>query len=90
MRRRAHRTACLLAAVALALPGAAWGQSAGDEQYEDPFAPEPGQTDEGGDDTGSSGGGDTGSSGGGSSGAAAARRTAAERSSPRRASSPRP
>ena len=41
MRRRAHRTACLLAAVALALPGAAWGQSAGDEQYEDPFAPEP-------------------------------------------------
>jgi hypothetical protein len=69
MRRRAHRTACLLAAVALALPGAAWGQSAGDEQYEDPFAPESGQTDEGGNDTGSSGGDDTGSSGGGSSGA---------------------
>ena len=77
MRRRAHRTACLLAAVALALPGAAWGQSAGDEQYEDPFAPESGQTDDGGDEGGSSGGDeggssgsdDTGSSGGDSSGA---------------------
>ena len=63
MRRRAHRTACLLAAVALALPGAAWGQSAGDEQYEDPFAPESGQTDEGGNDTGSSGGGSSGGGG---------------------------
>jgi hypothetical protein len=66
MRRRPHRIACLLAAVTLALPGAAWGQSAGDEQYEDPFAPEPGQSDGGGssqDDGGGSSGG--GSSGGG-------------------------
>jgi LPXTG-motif cell wall-anchored protein len=68
MRRTGHRIACVLAVAALALPGAAWGQSAGDEQYEDPFAPESGQTDDG-DDTGSSAGDDTGSSGGGSSGA---------------------
>ena len=53
----------MLAAAVLALPAPAWGQSAGDEQYEDPFAPEQGQTDEGD----SSGGGDTGSSGDGSS-----------------------
>jgi LPXTG-motif cell wall-anchored protein len=64
MRRRPHRIACLLAAAALALPATAWGQSAGDEQYEDPFAPAPGQTDQ----EGSTGGGDTGSSDGGSSG----------------------
>ena len=63
MRRRAHRTACLLAAVALALPGAAWGQSAGVEQYEEPFAPESGQTDAGGDEGGSSGGGSSGGGG---------------------------
>jgi hypothetical protein len=80
MRRRGHRIACLLAAATLALPAAASGQSAGDEQYEDPFAPEQGQTDDegssggddagsaGGDDTGSVGGDDTGSAGGGSSG----------------------
>ena len=54
MRRRPHRIACLLTAAVLALPATAWGQSAGDDQYEDPFAPEPGQTDDGG---GSSGGG---------------------------------
>lgn len=40
MRRTGHRIAWLLAAAALALPAAAWGQSAGDEQYEDPFAGE--------------------------------------------------
>ena len=61
----------MLAAAVLALPAAAWGQSAGDEQYEDPFAPEQGQTDDegssGGDDTSSSVGNDTGSAGGGSS-----------------------
>jgi LPXTG-motif cell wall-anchored protein len=32
-----RRLAVLVAACALALPGAAFGQSAGDEQYEDPF-----------------------------------------------------
>jgi LPXTG-motif cell wall-anchored protein len=48
MRRRGHRFAALLAAAVLALPGAAWAQSAGDDQYEDPFAPQPGQTDDGG------------------------------------------
>jgi LPXTG-motif cell wall-anchored protein len=46
MRRRPHRIACLLAAASLALPAAAWGQSAGDEQYEDPFEPETGQTED--------------------------------------------
>jgi LPXTG-motif cell wall-anchored protein len=40
MRRTGYRIAYLLAAAALALPAAAWGQSAGDEQYEDPFAGE--------------------------------------------------
>ena len=48
MRRRSHRIATALIAAALALPGAAWGQSAGDEQYEDPFAPEQGQSGDGG------------------------------------------
>lgn len=48
MRRAPHRIACLLAAAALAFPGAAWAQSAGDDQYEDPFAPQPGQTGGGG------------------------------------------
>jgi LPXTG-motif cell wall-anchored protein len=66
------RIVLLLIAALLASPGAAWAQSAGDEQYEDPFAPEPGQTDDGGssqgggssqDESGASGGG--GSSGGG-------------------------
>jgi LPXTG-motif cell wall-anchored protein len=38
----------VLAAAVLALPGTAWAQSAGDDQYEDPFAPSPGQTDDGG------------------------------------------
>lgn len=37
MRRRGHRIACALVAGALALPAAAWGQSAGDDQYQDPF-----------------------------------------------------
>jgi LPXTG cell wall anchor motif len=32
--------ACVLAAAALAAPSAAWAQGAGDEQYQDPFAPE--------------------------------------------------
>jgi LPXTG-motif cell wall-anchored protein len=48
MRGRGHRIAALVTAAALALPGAAWAQSAGDDQYEDPFAPQPGQTDDGG------------------------------------------
>jgi hypothetical protein len=37
MPRRRHRIACLLAAAMLALPASAWAQSAGDEQYQDPF-----------------------------------------------------
>jgi LPXTG-motif cell wall-anchored protein len=69
MRRRPQRIACLLIAALLALPAAAWGQSAGDEQYEDPFAPGSGQSDDGGGDSGGdSGGGSTGTTGGGSSG----------------------
>lgn len=40
MRRTGHRIACLLAAGALMLPAAAQGQSAGDEQYQDPFGGE--------------------------------------------------
>jgi LPXTG-motif cell wall-anchored protein len=58
MRRRRHRVAAVLAAALLALPGAAWAQSAGDDQYEDPFAPSPGQTDEGGSGSGSDSGAD--------------------------------
>jgi LPXTG-motif cell wall-anchored protein len=48
MRSRSHRIACLLAALSLASPATALGQSAGDEQYEDPFAPETGQSGGGG------------------------------------------
>ena len=40
MQGRRQRIACLLAAGVLALPATAWGQSAGDDQYEDPFAGE--------------------------------------------------
>jgi LPXTG-motif cell wall-anchored protein len=58
MRSRSHRIACLLAVLSLASPAAALGQSAGDEQYQDPFAPEPGQTDE----SDSTGGGGSGGS----------------------------
>jgi LPXTG-motif cell wall-anchored protein len=61
-----HRIAWLLIAALLAVPGAAWAQSAGDEQYEDPFAPEPGQTEGGGssqDDSGATGGGSSGGGG---------------------------
>jgi LPXTG-motif cell wall-anchored protein len=59
MRRTGHRIACLLAAGALMLPAAAQGQSAGDEEYQDPFggdaqeqpeptpAPEPAASDDG-------------------------------------------
>jgi LPXTG-motif cell wall-anchored protein len=42
------RIACLLAAIALAVPAGAWAQSAGDDQYQDPFAPESGQTEDSG------------------------------------------
>ena len=52
----------LLAAFMLALPSAAFAQSAGDEQYADPF----GQTDQGDQSSGGSGGG--GGGGGGSQG----------------------
>jgi LPXTG-motif cell wall-anchored protein len=37
MRRRGHRIASVFVAGALVLPAAAWGQSAGDDQYQDPF-----------------------------------------------------
>ena len=62
-----HRIAFLLIAALLALPGAAWAQSAGDEQYEDPFGDEPGQSGGGSsqDDGGTSSGGDESSSSGG-------------------------
>jgi hypothetical protein len=49
------RLAALVAALALAAPASAFAQSAGDEQYQDPF---------GGDDSGQSGSGDQGSSSG--------------------------
>jgi LPXTG-motif cell wall-anchored protein len=39
MRRRGKQLGCVLLAAALAFPAAAFGQSAGDEQYQDPFAP---------------------------------------------------
>lgn len=39
MRRRGKPVACLLVAATFVSPAAALGQSAGDEQYEDPFAP---------------------------------------------------
>jgi LPXTG-motif cell wall-anchored protein len=57
------RLAALLAALALLAPASAFAQSAGDEQYQDPF---------GGDDQQQSSGGDQGSSGssGSSSGSA--------------------
>jgi hypothetical protein len=38
MSRPRHRIACLVAALALAAPQAAFAQGAGDEQYQDPFA----------------------------------------------------
>jgi LPXTG-motif cell wall-anchored protein len=44
LRSMRHRIATLVAAAVLALPAGAWAQSAGDEQYADPFAPEPEQS----------------------------------------------
>jgi len=43
MRSARHRIAGLVAAAVLALPAAAWGQSAGDDQYQDPFGGGSGQ-----------------------------------------------
>jgi LPXTG-motif cell wall-anchored protein len=40
MPRRRQRIACLLTTALLALPATAWAQSAGDEQYQDPFGDE--------------------------------------------------
>jgi LPXTG-motif cell wall-anchored protein len=37
---RRQRIAWVLVVAALGAPSAAWGQGAGDEQYQDPFAPE--------------------------------------------------
>ena len=46
---RTRLIACLLAA-ALAAPGAAWAQGAGDDQYQDPFADQPAAKSGGGGD----------------------------------------
>ena len=66
----------LLLVLALAVPGSAFAQNAGDDQYQDPFGDAPAQSDDGGlSDTppggGSGGSGNSGGSGGeaGSSGA---------------------
>jgi LPXTG-motif cell wall-anchored protein len=40
MASRRQGVAWLLVAVALGAPSAAWAQGAGDEQYQDPFAPD--------------------------------------------------
>lgn len=66
-------TAILAAALALSAPGAALAQSAGDDQYRDPFAGEEQPDDAaGGDDPEASGGsGGAGGSGGGSTAAPA-------------------
>ena len=74
-----RRLAILLAALFLGLPGAAFAQGAGDDQYQDPFGDEPQSQSDGGagsDDGGLSdeppvsggGGSGSGSSGSGSSG----------------------
>lgn len=68
------RLATLISVFVLALPGAAFAQGAGDDQYQDPFGDEPAQQDDsGGGDGGLSDepsvpgdGGGSGSSGGGS------------------------
>ncbi|HWT92942.1 MAG TPA: LPXTG cell wall anchor domain-containing protein [Solirubrobacteraceae bacterium] len=75
------RLATLISVFVLALPGAAFAQGAGDDQYQDPFGDEPAQNDGGsggGDDglsdeptvpgDGGGSGGGSGSSGSGSSG----------------------
>ena len=46
MPARSRRLAAFAAALVLAAPGSALAQSAGDEQYEDPFAPGQGQEQE--------------------------------------------
>ena len=43
MGSRRQRIACLPAALVLGLSGSAWGQGAGDEQYQDPFGDDEGQ-----------------------------------------------
>ena len=76
---RTRRLICLLALI-LALPSAAFAQGAGDDQYQDPFAEEPAQTQQGdtpegdlgdeppggGEDQGGSGSSGSGDSGSGS------------------------
>ena len=52
-----RRLAILLAALFLGLPGAAFAQGAGDDQYQDPFGDEPSQSDSGGGGGSGSGGG---------------------------------
>jgi hypothetical protein len=44
MRTRRQQIACLLAAAVLGLPATAAAQSAGDEQYQDPFGGDQGQS----------------------------------------------
>ena len=49
---RFRRAAATVAALALSTPGAAFAQSAGDDQYRDPFGEENQQQDQSGGDTG--------------------------------------
>jgi LPXTG-motif cell wall-anchored protein len=53
----------LVLVLALAVPGSAFGQTAGDDQYQDPFGDSPAQSDDGGLSTTPPGGGDSGDSG---------------------------
>lgn len=64
--RLRHTISLLAAAATLAAPATAVAQSAGDDQYSDPFAGDNGSSDGGG--SGGSDGGDSGGSSGGSSG----------------------
>jgi len=64
------RGCALVVALLLGAPGSAVAQSAGDDQYDDPFGDEPAQSEGGGDDTGSGSDGadrSEGSTGGGGS-----------------------
>jgi hypothetical protein len=62
------RCAVLLVALALALPGVAHAQGAGDNQYQDPFAGKQGSSKKTGSSRGSSGSSSSGSSSGSSTG----------------------
>lgn len=66
--RDLRRLAILLALVALALPCAALAQSAGDNQYQDPFGGQQGSGNSNSGNSGSSGGSNSSGSGGSRSG----------------------